>query len=44
MACENSPYLMVNRFCSYAPTRKKELCKFYVDGSGYYIDIAKALK
>ncbi|KAM9788578.1 phospholipase D2 [Neosynchiropus ocellatus] len=41
---ENSDYLKVQRFEGFAPPRDDMLTKWYVNGSGYFSDLADALE
>lgn len=42
-AFENSPYILSNRFKSFAPVRENSYCKHYVDGEDYFHDVCDAL-
>ncbi|XP_027129562.1 phospholipase D1 [Larimichthys crocea] len=41
---ENCDYLKVQRFEGFAPPRENTLTKWYVNGSGYFADLADALE
>ncbi|TKS83889.1 Phospholipase D2 [Collichthys lucidus] len=41
---ENCDYLKVQRFDGFAPPRENTLTKWYVNGSGYFADLADALE
>uniref|UniRef100_A0A3Q3M8R6 Phospholipase n=1 Tax=Mastacembelus armatus TaxID=205130 RepID=A0A3Q3M8R6_9TELE len=41
---ESSDFLKVQRFEGFAPPREKALTKWYVNGSGYFADLADALE
>ena len=42
-AFEHSPYIMQNRFKSFAPIRENSFCKYYIDGEEYFHDVCDAL-
>jgi len=42
-AFENSPYILQNRFRSFAPVRENSFCKYYIDGEEYFHDVCDAL-
>ena len=42
-AFENSPYILQNRFKSFAPVRENSFCKYYIDGQDYFHDVCDAL-
>lgn len=39
----HSPYIVENRFKSFAPVRDNTFCKYYIDGEEYFHDVCDAL-